>query len=446
MLHDLLKKYSIEEMTELLITVWGNVFLVIMIISLSMSMRQDRKHKDTRNITIPYTFDVLSFYIILFLYNLSGVLYTICIGIGLPGYRFFAELFMFIFYVFGGLLTIFFIRFVDKNVIEYYGGRRLRYLCKILTFCQIILFMFLVITPFSGVIYYFDDKHNYVRAEGYWAWQIYTIVCFLFIGLVIIRYYKQMNALLRQIAVIAFSFPLISFLMSVLTPDYNYSSMIIILAAMFIYLLYENYKSIYAIEYVVKMEDVQKKLMLDQIQPHFLHNSLTSIIYYIDKDPEKAKGALVNFSKYLRSNLDSVNEKSVIPFTQELEHTKMYLSLEKLRFEDKLEVEFDIIDYEFNIPVLTLQPMVENAVKHGIRKSETGRGKVSISTKQSKGYHIIQIKDDGAGFDTEELKHLDDTHIGVRNVKKRLQMECSGVLNIESKENEGTTCTIMIPK
>ena len=103
MLHDLLEKYSIEEMTELLITVWGNVFLVIMIISLSMSMIQDRKHKDTRNITIPYTFDVLSFYIILFLYNLSGVLYTICIGIGLPGYRFFAELFMFIFYVFGGL-------------------------------------------------------------------------------------------------------------------------------------------------------------------------------------------------------------------------------------------------------------------------------------------------------------------------------------------------------
>ena len=446
MLHDLLAKYSIDEMAELLITMWGNVFLVIMIISLSMSMLQDRKHKYTRNITIPYTFDVLLFYIILFFYNLSGIIYTICSAGNMPGHRFFAEVFIFIYYVFGGMLTMFFIYFVKKNIIEVYGGTKLKYLCNIFQIGQVVLFMFLVITPFSGVIYYFDELHNYTRAEGYWAWQIFTIICFAFIGCVVIRYYKKMNDLLRQIATIAFSFPLISFIMSLLVTDYNYSSVFVILAAMFIYVLFENYKSIYAIEYVVRMEDVQKKLMLDQIQPHFLHNSLTSIIYYIDKDPQKARGALINFSKYLRSNLDSVNEKSVIPFTQELEHTKMYLSLEMLRFEDKLEIEYDIKDDNFNIPVLTLQPMVENAVKHGIRKSETGRGKVTISTEMTKGYHLIKVKDNGAGFNTDELENMDDTHIGIKNVMKRLQMESGGVLQIESKENEGTTCTIMIPR
>ena len=445
-MRDLLARYSIDELAELLITMWGNVFLIIMIFSMSMSIIQDRKHKYTRDISIPYTFDVLIFFIILFCYNFSGVLYTLNSSGSMPGNHFFAELFIFIYYVFGGMLTIFFLRFVEKNIIDIYGGKKLKYCSSVLQFGQIILYMFLIITPFSGVIYSFDQNHNYVRAEGFWGWQIYTIVSFIFIGFVVILYYKKVNQWLRQIATIAVSFPLISFFLSIFVPDYIFSNVIVILAAMFIYLLYENYKSLFAIEYVVKMEDVQKKLMLDQIQPHFLHNSLTSIIYYIDKDPEKAKGALINFSKYLRSNLDSVNEQSVIPFKQELEHTKMYLSLEQLRFEDKLEIEFDINDEEFDVPVLTLQPMVENAVKHGIRKSETGRGKVIISSKHTMDFYIIEVKDNGAGFNTDELEKMDDTHIGIKNVMKRLQMECGGILEIESKEDEGTICRIKIPR
>jgi LytS/YehU family sensor histidine kinase len=94
------------------------------------------------------------------------------------------------------------------------------------------------------------------------------------------------------------------------------------------------------------MEDAQKKLMMDQIKPHFLYNSLNSIIYYIDKNPEVAKDSLVSFSKYLRTNLNMVSLDEMIPFSQEMEHTKVYLSLEKLRFEDKLTVDFYIKDEE----------------------------------------------------------------------------------------------------
>ena len=139
-----------------------------------------------------------------------------------------------------------------------------------------------------------------------------------------------------------------------------------------------------------------------------LSSSLNSIIYYIDKDPEIAKDSLVSFSKYLRTNLNMVSLDEMIPFSQEMEHTKVYLSLEKLRFEDKLTVDFDIKDEDYKVPALSIQPMVENAVKHGIRKSASGRGSVKISTREMDDYHVI--------------------------------------LEFESSEGKGTICTIRIPK
>ena len=129
-----------------------------------------------------------------------------------------------------------------------------------------------------------------------------------------------------------------------------------------------------------------------------------------------------------------------------MEHTRVYLSLEKLRFEDKLTVEFDIKDEDYKVPALSIQPMVENAVKHGIRKSASGRGSVKISTREMDDYHVIMIEDDGVGFNTEALATMDDTHIGVKNVMKRLEMECKGTLEFESSEGKGTICTIRIPK
>ncbi len=163
--------------------------------------------------------------------------------------------------------------------------------------------------------------------------------------------------------------------------------------------------------------------MLSRIQPHFLYNSLTSIIYYADKDPGKTKTALVDFSRYLRKNLEAISAEGPVRFEDELEHTKKYLALEKLRFEEKLKIVYEIEDRDFSLPVLTLQPLVENAVKHGIRKNRDGTGQVTIRTFRKAEKHVIEVIDDGVGFDVESLSQSDDTHIGVMNVKKRLGME-----------------------
>lgn len=196
----------------------------------------------------------------------------------------------------------------------------------------------------------------------------------------------------------------------------------------------------------LELERSKRMLMISQIQPHFMYNSLTSITYLCDKDASQAKKALIDFSKFLRKNLEAMSRENLVPIREEIEHTKVYLSLEKIRFGDDLDIIFDIKDVDFDIPVLTVQPLVENAVKHGINRSESGCGTVSISTVETEEYHKVVIKDDGGGFDVESLKDLDGSHIGISNVRKRLYDECVGMLIIKSAPEEGTECTILIPK
>ena len=260
------------------------------------------------------------------------------------------------------------------------------------------------------------------------------------------KYFKKLDNLLKYIVFVVVAVPILGIILDLCIPYINFNNLFIIIASLLIYLQYENYRAIYAINIVKEMEDAQRKLMMDQVKPHFLHNSLNAIIYYIDKDPAKAKESLINFSKYLRTNLDTVNTDILIPFEEELEHTKVYLSLEKLRFDDKLNIEYDIQDTDFEVPTLSLQPMVENAVKHGIRKSDTGSGTVKISTMQTENHHIITVEDDGAGFNTDTLAEMDDSHIGVKSVMRRLVIECKGTMEFESNEGRGTVCTIRIPK
>lgn len=196
----------------------------------------------------------------------------------------------------------------------------------------------------------------------------------------------------------------------------------------------------------LELEQSKRLLAVSQIQPHFMYNSLTSIIYLCDKDTTKTKNALIDFSKYLRQNVDAISKVGLVSIKDELAHTKVYLSLEKLRFDDDLTVEFDIQDENFMLPVLTVQPMVENAVKHGINASEEGCGTILISTAETDTAHKIIIRDDGAGFDPNTLHSLDNSHIGIANVRKRLSDECNGSLIINSEPDKGTECIILIPK
>ena len=112
------------------------------------------------------------------------------------------------------------------------------------------------------------------------------------------------------------------------------------------------------------MAEQRLQIMISQIQPHFLYNALTAILELCHSNPPQAEIATRNFSNYLRGNMRSIKSKGNIAFAEELRHTQGYLELEKLRFEDSLQICYDIQCTSFELPPLSLQPIAENAVKH----------------------------------------------------------------------------------
>jgi len=195
------------------------------------------------------------------------------------------------------------------------------------------------------------------------------------------------------------------------------------------------------------MTEQRVQIMLSQIRPHFLYNSLTVIQDLCRTNPEQAERATVRFAKYLRGNMDALQTSSPISFAEELKHTKEYLALEQMRFEDKLTVRYDIQCETFSLPPLTLEPVVENAVRHGVRGNFDGRGEVAIATREYPDHYEIVVTDTGPGFDPEQQsKDQGRSHIGLRNVRERLTRICGGTLNIASAPGKGTCVTITIPK
>ncbi len=202
----------------------------------------------------------------------------------------------------------------------------------------------------------------------------------------------------------------------------------------------------------IRYQQVQRELyeakvsvMVSQIRPHFMYNALSSIAILCKLDPDTAYNATVTFSDYLRGNMDSLKQTAPVPFETELEHLKKYLYIEKLRFDDELKIEYDIQDTDFEIPLLSVQPLVENAVKHGVGQKEGG-GTVKISTRDTGTAHEVIIEDDGVGFDTNAKKDDGRSHVGMENTKKRLYDMCGGEVIITSEIGKGTTAKMIIPK
>ena len=195
------------------------------------------------------------------------------------------------------------------------------------------------------------------------------------------------------------------------------------------------------------MMEQRVQIMLTQIRPHFLYNALTVIQDLCRTNPEQAENATIQFAKYLRGNMDALQTDAPIPFTEELEHTKEYLMLEQMRFEDKLTVRYDIQCEAFSLPPLTLEPVAENAVRHGVRGNSDGRGEVTIASAEYPDRYEITVTDTGPGFDPEKPpKDQERSHVGLRNVLERLARMCGGALNIISAPGKGTCVTITIPK
>ena len=183
--------------------------------------------------------------------------------------------------------------------------------------------------------------------------------------------------------------------------------------------------------------------MMSQIRPHFIYNTLGSIEQLCRLDPPKAGELVHNFAKYLRGNFGELDNPSPILMSQEMEHVHHYVSIENLRFPD-MTFSFEMNTEDFRIPALTIQPIVENAIKHGLMKLPKG-GTIRVVSFATESDYLISVEDDGVGFDTATLTE-DRHHVGIRNIRERLKVMVNGTLEIESALGEGTRVLIKIPK
>ncbi|MCR5482019.1 MAG: histidine kinase [Clostridia bacterium] len=194
----------------------------------------------------------------------------------------------------------------------------------------------------------------------------------------------------------------------------------------------------------------QKNRLISQIHPHFMYNTLSAVRVLIVREPEKASDLVYRFSKYLRMNLDSLQSSEPVPFSKELDHIKNYLAIEKVRFDDKLNVTYDIQVEDFSVPPLSIQPLVENAVKHGICQKEEG-GTVTVASREAASEIVVEIIDDGAGYDANLGKNFCESSnpavtVGFESVRSRLDIIAGASLEVKSTPGKGTRATVRFPK
>lgn len=316
-----------------------------------------------------------------------------------------------------------------------YIGTGLAFVFQILVFLQ----------TFTHYLFTVDENGYYVRNNQTWICESGTMVLFAFLLFLSVKYRKYLDA---GIIVSLLTFALLPTAATVAQIFTRNTAFVFVFTTLSLLVVYstihkETIKRLQSTE--TELAAARLSLVMSQIRPHFMYNSLTAIAQLCTIDPKRAQQATIDFSNYLRGNLDSVNYTRPIPFTQELKHLKTYLALELMRFEDSLNVKYDIAVEDFLVPALSVQPLVENAVKHGICKRRDG-GTVTISTRETEDAFIVEVRDDGVGFDVNKPLSDEKSHIGVSNVRSRVESMMGGSLTVESEVGVGTVSTLTIPK
>jgi two-component system LytT family sensor kinase len=198
--------------------------------------------------------------------------------------------------------------------------------------------------------------------------------------------------------------------------------------------------------------EAEVRALRAQISPHFIYNSLNAIASFINTDPVRARELVVEFADFTRYSFRRHGDFTTL--AEELRCIDRYLLLERARFGDRVQVSLRIAPEVLStvIPFLSLQPLVENAVRHGLEAKE-GPGRISITAHDSGAFAEVIIEDDGVGIDPEQLRsvlagHADGDHVGLRNVDARLRQvygEDHGLV-IETAPGEGTLITMRVPK
>ena len=307
--------------------------------------------------------------------------------------------------------------------------------------CWIIYFVMLTSTWFSDAFYYITPDNVYYRGNYYPFLVSMPFVVLLYNIILLIIYRKKMHTGILISLSIYHVFPLICTAVQACIYGLLLTVIGTCISAFFIFISMIIYHAKDYMNRVIDNYHYEANNLALQMRPHFIYNVLISIYYLIDENPQKAQNVVLDFSNYLRHNFTAISKEELIPFTDELEHVRAYVAVEQARYEDRLFVNYDTDHIAFRLPPLTLQPLVENAVKHGI-DPDLAPLHITISTKKCENGDCILVEDTGIGFSE---KDNDNPHIAIGNIRKRLELMCDGTLAITPRDGGGTVAKIFIP-
>lgn len=198
-----------------------------------------------------------------------------------------------------------------------------------------------------------------------------------------------------------------------------------------------------------QIETKERQRVIRQINPHFVFNTLAAIRIIAKVNADLAYDMLYDFAKYLRAVFQSLANPENISFREEADYVISYTKLEKIRFGDNIMLHTNIEESDFMLPPLSLQPLVENAIIHGLRKGKR-KGTVSIRSRKTSSEYIVQVEDDGIGFDVEVYSRMrgDDGADagGLQRVRHQVEQRMGGSVEVKSTIGTGTVITLHIPK
>lgn len=376
------------------------------------------------------------------------------------------------------LLLLFYHEYVCSCLFEKNPGEAKKYIrVKIVYGISIAAILLVVISQFAHFYYYVDAQNYYHRNYAHFVSLLLPMTGIVLDASLIIQFRNKIS---RELLTALLSYIVLPFVASIVLLFYygislNNIAITISIILMFLQNTVEQVKKVASQERRLASQELQlagqertlakqermlakqertlvcqereimdRRIasMMSQIRNHFIFNCLSTISGYCKIDPEKADAALTRFTRYLRRNMNFLEEKGLITFENEVKQLEDYVALEQMRFGDLIEFGEDFETVAFKIPPLTVQPLVENAIEHGLTKPGK-KGSVCVLTRKEKSGIVIEVIDDGVGFETSEMEEKNS--IGIRNVRYRLGHMINASLKIESTPGKGTRAVIFIP-
>ena len=329
---------------------------------------------------------------------------------------------------------------------------KFRKLSNSLTILALFSNLVILLSPSVFDIKFYDTLPVWVSVQ--------SVICIVMTGLLAIRFVKgdKKEKMLSAFAML----PMISFIIDAVGTAFGLATGTIVSEIVFILIFVASVivllkvvpqnlnaairaRELEAEKLILKAELTESRIatMISQIQPHFIYNTLGTIEQLCITEPKEASKLVRNFSLYLRGNFSELDNAKPIRFSQEMNHVKHYTDIEQVRFPD-MTIQYDLRSVEFLLPALSVQPLVENAIKHGLMGLEEG-GIVTISAYETDDSYMVEVTDDGVGFDMS-VGYDETKHVGIKNIRGRIEAMCGGTLTIESEIGKGTKATIRIPK